>query len=196
MMPPPPATTPFVVSVGGPPGAGKTTLGRALAVALRAALLDLDTLTNPLVEQIAVRAGAGADPDHPALRGAVRRARYECLRDTAADVAGCGCSAVLVAPFTEELADPSAWAAFARLLIAAGPGPDQGLVPRLVDVVTDPEIAMTRRALRGLPRDRVFARLPAVGRSPSADFRADGTADPVAEAARLAALIAAAPIRA
>ena len=66
------------LAVAGVAGSGKSTLGRALATALRLPLLDLDAVTNPLLDRLvgpvlsdalAGRAARRADP-----RGAVRRA--------------------------------------------------------------------------------------------------------------------------
>jgi hypothetical protein len=189
MTSPPSRIAPFVVAIGGVPGAGKSTLGRALAGAARAALLDLDTLTNPLMARLAAVTGAGDNLDDPSLRGAVRDARYTCLRDTAADVLGAGCSVVLVAPFTAERADPRAWQAFSGQLLAP---PDR---PLLVEVGLAPELALARRRRRGLARDRSVggpggSAVPAPrAPSPVADLLADGAADPVAEAARLLAAL-------
>lgn len=179
----PPTVAPFVVAIGGLPGAGKSTLGRAVALALRAALLDQDTLTNPLVAQLAAVTGAGDNLDHPSLRGAVRQARYQCLADTAGEVAGAGCPAVLVAPFTAELADPASWQQFsAGLVTSAGLPADRVL---LVRTTIDPEIAVARRAGRGLARDRTFTPPAAADQLGAEDLLADGAGDPAAEAHRI-----------
>lgn len=196
----------WVFAVGGLPGSGKSTFGRAMAVAVGGALLDNDTLTNPLMARIAALTGAGDDLDHPSLRGPVRDARYDCLRDTAAEVAGVGCSVVLVAPFTAELADPVAWQRFSAPLRMAGV---TGVF--LVQTLVEPATALRRRAARGQVRDRKLqqGRVPGLGpvasaaaaaaagtagtagasvvRSAVADLFVDGTADAGAEAARVLA---------
>jgi hypothetical protein len=182
---------PLVIAVGGLPGSGKSTLGRQLAIVLRAALLDLDTLTNPLIAQIAGLTEAADDLDHPSLRGSVRQARYACLRDACADVAGAGVAVVMVAPFTAELRSRSAWAEFSAPLAAGR--------PLLIDTVVDPGLALRRRIRRGLPRDQQITTGTPVGmaapdqRSPAdrsaADLTADGAADPAREACRLMALV-------
>lgn len=193
----------WVFAVGGLPGSGKTTVGRALATAVGGALLDNDTLTNPLLAQIAALTGAGDDLDHPSLRGAVRDARYACLRDAGAEVAGVGCSVVLVAPFTAELADPAVWQQFSAPLRASGAA---GVL--LVQTLIDPAVALRRRATRGLIRDRKLSgdgdvaasasgsaaasAFPSASRSEIADLFVDGAADPVVEAARLLAMLPAA----
>lgn len=186
----------WVIAVGGPPGSGKTTVGRALSVAIGGALLDIDTLTNPLMARIAALTGAGDDLDHPSLRGPVRAARYACLRDTGTEVAGVGCSVVLVAPFTAELTDPLVWQQFSTPLRVPG-------VVRVVLVQTliDPAIALRRRAARGLARDRKLLGGgppdPGVAgtgggsmvRSAVAELFVDGTADAGVEAARVLATL-------
>jgi predicted kinase len=178
-------SAPFVCCVAGIPGSGKSTVGRLVAARLRAALLDQDTATNPLMTQIARLAGAGDDLDHPALRGPVRRARYDCLRDVALENVGIGSSVVLVAPFTSEVSDRQAWVRFADRF---------GAVPvRLVWVVVPATVAQERRRRRNLARDAAWA-----GGSTADDvvkppvvphLLADGTADPAAEADRLVALL-------
>lgn len=86
-----------VVVVAGPAGAGKSTLGRALAAQMHAALLDLDDLTNPILDALWSGAGHWNDPEHRAL---VRPARYAVLRAAAAAQVATGVDVVLVAPFT------------------------------------------------------------------------------------------------
>ena len=44
-----------VVAVAGVAGSGKSTLGRALAVGLGLPLLDLDAVTNPLLDRLVGR---------------------------------------------------------------------------------------------------------------------------------------------
>lgn len=107
-----------VVMVAGPAGAGKSTLGRALAAQMRAALLDLDDLTNPILDALWSGAGHWNDPEHRAL---VRPARYAVLRAAAAAQVASGVDVVLVAPFTAELAGGDAWAALAAAVAPAEP---------------------------------------------------------------------------
>lgn len=191
-----------VFAVGGVPGSGKTTFGRALAMAIGGALLDLDTLTNPLLARIAARTGAGDDLDHPSLRGAVRDARYACLRDTGAEVAAVGCPVVMVAPFTAELADPVAWQQFSAAL------PPTGMSRVfLLQTLVDPAVALRRRVARGSARDRKLRHdgspaadvVGAAGgqqdRSTVADLFVDGTVDAGAEAARVLAALGTLPRR-
>lgn len=172
-----------VVVVAGPPGSGKSTIGRTVAAASGAALLDQDTLTNPLMARIAVLSGAGDDLDHPSLRGAVRAARYECLRDTAAEIASLGCSVVVVAPFTSEIVDPQAWREFSAPLAARSV---------LVVVSIDPAESLRRRRSRASSRDLVMppdARPAAPQRpGPHVDLIVDGSAPDEVSSAQILSL--------
>ena len=136
---------PFAIAVGGVAGSGKSTLGRALAASLRAPLLDLDTLTNPLLDAL----GDDVFGSHwlaSVHAPTVRRGRYAALLATAADVLGTTGRVVLVAPFTSELAGGPAWD---DLLGAVRPGS-----LRMVQVVGSPELFARRRAVRGSERDQ------------------------------------------
>jgi predicted kinase len=105
------------VLVGGPPATGKSTLAAALAPRLGAALLDLDVATGPLTRVVSELAGVH-DLDDPVLAGLTRDARYETLLGLAAANLRAGRPVVLVAPFSAERAQLSAWAAIARRLEA------------------------------------------------------------------------------
>ena len=136
---------PFAVAVAGVAGSGKSTLGRAVANRLRAPLLDLDTLTNPLLDALGpeVFDGHWLASSHAAR---VRRGRYAALLATAAEVLGSAGRVVLVAPFTAELAGGDAWRA---LEAATRPG-----TLRMVQLVGSPELFAARRAGRGTVRDQ------------------------------------------
>lgn len=129
--------------VAGPAGAGKSTLGRALARRTGAVLLDLDTLTNPLLEALAPAVAAGGHWNDAERRALVRPARYAALlavaRDQVAD------ALVLVAPFTAELRGGSEWRA---LLEAVSPA-----VPTVLWLRAGTPVLATRRADRALDRD-------------------------------------------
>lgn len=135
---------PYAVAVAGVAGSGKTTLGRALARLLRVPMLDLDTLTNPLLDSLGdeVFGGHWLSSAHA---GAVREGRYAALAATAADVLETTGGIVLVAPFTRELAGGVEW----RTLLA-------GVAPasvRVVHLVGDDALFAARRASRGQDRD-------------------------------------------
>ncbi|MGK9148971.1 HAD-IA family hydrolase [Plantibacter flavus] len=147
-----------IVVVAGPAGSGKTTLGRALSQALGLPILDLDTITNPLLDGL-TRGAAGAPRlladahwNDPALRAAVRPARYAALLAVLADQRDAGVGAVLVAPFTAELQGGTEWEA---LVEAAG------VAPRVVWLHANPTTLAARRAERSADRDAHIVDPPA-----------------------------------
>jgi predicted kinase len=101
------------VLVGGPPATGKSTLAEALAPHLGAAILDLDVATGPLTALVSELIGV-RDLHDPALAGLTRDARYATLLDLADANLRAGRPVVLVAPFSAERAQHSAWAAATR----------------------------------------------------------------------------------
>ena len=135
------------VLIGGPPATGKSTLATALAPEMGAALLDLDAATGPLTRVVSGLIGV-RDLEDPVLAGLTRDARYDTLLQLADANLRAGLPVVLVAPFSRERAEPSAWAATARRL-ATDPTmvwlylPPQELIRRL-----------TRRALSRASRSR------------------------------------------
>jgi sugar-phosphatase len=131
--------------VAGPAGSGKSTLGRALAHARGAVLLDLDTATNPLLGAVIADATRGAGHwNEPQHRDVVRPARYAVLRALAGDQVLD--ELVLVAPFTSELGGGPDWEA---LVLAVSPRP-----VRVVWLDATPELLRDRLAVRADPRDR------------------------------------------
>ena len=137
------ATGPALLGAG-VAGSGKSTLGRALAGALRAPLLDLDTLTNPLLDTLPREPG---EPHWLASRGAaaVREGRYAALRETAREVLATAGSVVLVAPFTAELKGGPEWQALLAAL--------SGVRPLVVHLAGDPALFAARRSSRAAERD-------------------------------------------
>ena len=101
------------VLIGGPPATGKTTLATALAPHLGAAVLDLDVATGPLTRVVSGLIGVH-DLDDPVLARLTRAARYDTLLGLAAANLRAGRPVVLVAPFSTERAQPSAWATTAQ----------------------------------------------------------------------------------
>ncbi|OLM19904.1 putative phosphatase YfbT [Pseudonocardia sp. Ae707_Ps1] len=133
-----------VIAVSGAAGSGKSTLGRTLATTLRAPLLDLDTLTNPLLDGLhgPVLTEHWLTGEH---RSTIRDARYAALRATAAEVAGTAGTVVLVAPFTAELTGGPEWEALAAAVAPAE--------LRMVHLRGDAELFARRRSARAEPRD-------------------------------------------
>jgi predicted kinase len=99
----------IAVVVTGAPGSGKSTVGAAVARALRAPLIDIDVTFGPIVPLL------DGQP-----RGVVRDAFYEALVDTAAGAVRCGGHVVVAAPFTRERRDARAWGAVCERFAAAG----------------------------------------------------------------------------
>lgn len=137
---------PWVVVLTGAPGSGKSVTGGVFARLAGGALLDQDSMTNPLVDVVAGLLGVDDYAD-PRLAAAVRDARYECLLRTAEDCVRGGTTVVLVAPFTSERRDPSAWARLATRMTAAGG------VPVLAWLRIAPSELETRVVGRGTARD-------------------------------------------
>lgn len=133
----------FIV-VAGAAGAGKSTLGRAIARKLALPILDLDTMTNPVLDDALNLYLGGTHWNDQGLRGTIRPARYRALRDTIADQAEVGGGAVAVAPFTAELAGGADW----HDLVVACQGE-----PVVVWITGTQELLARRRAHREVDRD-------------------------------------------
>lgn len=144
-----------VIAVAGPAGSGKSTLGRTLAEALRLPLLDLDTLSTPLLDRLHGPVFDEHWLTHPRADD-IRAARYAALRATAAEVISTAGSAVLAAPFTAELTGGPEWTELVRSVAPAE--------LHLVHLQGDPELFAARRAGRGAERD---AHRPSTAAPPS-----------------------------
>lgn len=131
--------------VAGAAGSGKSTLGRKLATCVGATLLDLDTVTNPLLDSLGDRLAPGGHWNDGSLRDVVRPARYACLLAAARDQRETGLSLVLVAPFTAELTGGDAWA---ELCSAIEPR-----TPRVIWLDASADVLAKRLAGRGEARD-------------------------------------------
>jgi predicted kinase len=133
-----------LLCVGGPPGSGKTTVGRCLAGRVQAAVVDLDSVTTPLVQAVAAQLGVRVALDGPPLNR-LREARYECLAEVIQDIVTAGVDVVAVAPFTREAADARSWRAWGTALGATS------VTVCWLDL--SPERARARVSARGLARD-------------------------------------------
>lgn len=141
----------IAIAVSGTAGSGKSTLGRSLARSLRAPLIDLDTVTNPLLDELAP--GLLDDSGHwlASVRAdRIRRGRYAALRATAAEVLSTAGAVVVVAPFTAELRGGEAWR---EMTGALGP-------VSMLQLVGDERIFSERRTARGERRDAHRAPTP------------------------------------
>ena len=134
------------VLLSGWPGSGKSTVGRALARRLGAALVDQDTVTGPLVSVVAGLVGVD-DLDDARLASPTRDARYETVGAVAEENLRVGLPVVLVAPFSRERRDLDAWQTLDLRLRAAG-----GL-PLLVWLHLEPDVVVSRLRARGATRD-------------------------------------------
>jgi predicted kinase len=139
------------VLIGGPPATGKSTLATALAPEMGAALLDLDVATGPLTRVVSGLIGV-RDLEDPVLAGLTRDARYDTLLQLADANLRAGLPVVLVAPFSRERAEPSAWAATARRLATD---------PTMVWLYLPPQELIRRLTRRALSRDEDKIRDPA-----------------------------------
>jgi sugar-phosphatase len=134
----------LAVVVAGTAGSGKSTLGRAIAVSLGAPLVDLDSVTTPLLDALP----AGVLGDHwltSPHAAAIRAGRYAALRATAADALSTAGRVVVVAPFTAELTGGAEWDALRDALAP--------VEPHVVHVDGDPAVLASRRSSRGASRD-------------------------------------------
>lgn len=134
----------MIVAVAGPAGSGKSTLGLALARLLRLPYLDLDSVTNPLLEQLPEGALDGRHWNDPGLRDVIRPARYSALLGVLSDQVRAGTGAVVVAPFTLELQGDGEWEALVRA---------SGGRPHVVWLRASDELLVERRGARAADRD-------------------------------------------
>jgi predicted kinase len=119
--------TPLLVQMSGAPGTGKSTLARAIAPELHAAVLDHDLIKATLVEHITLPAMAGAPAGDARPDQAAGRVSYTLARRLAAGLLDTGITVILDSPcFYQEQLD-------AGQQVAA----DHGAGYRYVECVTE-----------------------------------------------------------
>lgn len=94
---------PTVLLVGGFAGSGKSEFAKFIGRLTGWPILDKDSLTRPLVDQLLVALGGEAnDRSSDLYREKIRPLEYRCLMEAAWDNLDCGISAILDAPFVTE----------------------------------------------------------------------------------------------
>lgn len=132
--------------VAGPAGSGKTTLGQALALRVRARHLDLDDVTADLVAEFLA---AHPDLDHASAFRELRTRRYRELAAQARESLAARPldDLVLIAPFTAEISSDDLWRAW---LADVDTAPDRA---HLVWLSVSPQERLRRMAVRAAARD-------------------------------------------
>lgn len=140
---------PTLILVAGGPGAGKTTLGRALVRRIPSAiLLDKDVLASPWVDKVLEQLNNGqVDRDSRVYLDVVRPLEYEALMATAIDNLALGRTVVAVAPFGPELRDEE-WMFLCRHRAAAA-----GARMMVIWIETGADLARERMVVRNDARD-------------------------------------------
>ncbi len=140
---------PTLILIAGGPGAGKSTLGRALARDIpQSVLIDKDTVATGWVDAMLEYLNEGVvDRDSAVYLTAVRPLEYAALMALAMENLRVGKWVIAVAPFGQELADPAWRRALQEELRAVGAG------LFIVWVQTDTVTAGFRMADRRASRD-------------------------------------------
>lgn len=97
------ASGPTILLVGGFAGSGKSEYAKFLGRLTGWPILDKDSLTRPLVDQLLIALGGQAnDRSSDLYREKIRPLEYRCLMEAAWDNVDCGISTILDAPFVAE----------------------------------------------------------------------------------------------
>ena len=141
-------TTAFKLAISGAARTGKTTLGWAISRATQAPVVDLDSVTNPLLDclprELFGSHWLAAPPENN-----IRNARYAALRATARDILLSAKSVIVVAPFTQELQGGETWGQLTDAL---------GVDLPMVHLVGSPTLIASRKETRGAERDKFAPR--------------------------------------
>jgi len=130
--------------VCGAPGSGKSTYARRLAACKHATLLDIDTVTERLVQVALLQSGHSQDDrDSGYFKRTFRQSIYETLFDIARENLSIQ-DVVIIGPFTREIEDPD-WPAKLKQLL--------GSAVEVHYVQCAQEIRRSRLARRGSARD-------------------------------------------
>jgi predicted kinase len=139
---------PNVFLIGGHAGSGKTELSRALARLTGWALLDKDTISQPLTEAALIALGESpVSRESKSYRTLIRPREYEALLAAMYENLRCGVSTIAAAPFLTEFAD-SGWVRQLRASCA-----ELSASLRIVWVHCDPETMQNRIKVRNQARD-------------------------------------------
>ena len=140
--------SPYVVLVAGYAGSGKSEFSKRVSEGLSWPLLDKDSLSGPLVEGLIGRVTGDPNDRHsPAYLTLVRPLEYQGLIEATLDNVKGGLSAVVTAPFLQELSNPQWVAGFRNVLKA------HGARLHIVWVDCDEEMMRARITQRGAGRD-------------------------------------------
>ncbi|MFE2871860.1 AAA family ATPase [Embleya sp. NPDC059259] len=141
-----PGTT--LTMVGGYAGSGKSELARFLGTLTGWSILDKDSLTRPMVEQLLTALGADPYDRHSSLYAErVKPHEYRCLMESAWDNLDCGISVILDAPFVAQFSDPD-W--MRRVFNKCR---SKRVTPLIIWVECDPDSMYEYVQFRDAPRD-------------------------------------------
>jgi predicted kinase len=143
------ASQPTLILIAGGPGAGKSSLGRALAAQFATGvLLDKDVVNGTWVDRMLAKLNDGrVDRDSEIYLSELRPLEYSALIATALDNLALGKTVFVVAPFGPELSD-SEWVRGLKHAVR-----DLGGRLRAIWIDIDPDTARAHMIARNEARD-------------------------------------------